>query len=690
MGKRGRHGGRTTPKGTRPGHLRPVGSGIPDGSPIDNLIDVGGEDLLTDTDALAAETWASNLLAMFDSFRMEAQFSRQELPPFEEAVIERCSARSDSRSMAVLAALAAVIPPPLDQAAHRALDRRRGTGAIPEWLDAVGKAEPTRAWIGRDVFGDQESLIVSFSQVGATDDHALVVLVDHNLSGQAKDAFLVGDVDEVVTAWKSNDDPHIRFDEAPVGLVLAQVRDAMAISDLWNGDDALRTEEFAEHRALVWSRLRQAGLGPETHRDAPEVGPAVRDELVTEFLASPWAQQAARRCAAENVERLAHHLVSLRADYEGRPLRWSPEVAETLLEDLAPRKLLLDPGEVAALPVVLRAFVRYAADRTGLEVTFLEEILMAIDQSESIFLEGMGDPAAAGPAKAVLAALQARGVDLDDPAQIMAAVEQLGPISLGRPEPRRGHQRGEAPADVREEAAAAPVLARFATLVEFYGGGRRLTQTGQPTLADARALVSSLGTDDRFDETIGDRTFKTKSAAELPELTFMIRWAIAAGALRKQHGKLLATAGWQKLASKPVDQWVKAADALPKLGPLRVFFDHARYRSAGEIIDELAPELLEALCDGPMQFDAALDLICDEADLRYEWLAGYMQEPDARRRSFGRDLDLLLKILGWAGIAVRIGALTEPDEWDRSRERLVGGAIELTSAGRWWLGADRP
>lgn len=95
------------------------------------------------------------------------------------------------------------------------------------------------------------------------------------------------------------------------------------------------------------------------------------------------------------------------------------------------------------------------------------------------------------------------------------------------------------------------MLARFEALVTFYGSGRKLTQTGQPTLADAKGLVALLGTRDRIDETFGDRTFKTRSAAELPELGFTIRWALAAGALRKERGKLRATAAWGSLGNKP-------------------------------------------------------------------------------------------------------------------------------------------
>jgi hypothetical protein len=67
----------------------------------------------------------------------------------------------------------------------------------------------------------------------------------------------------------------------------------------------------------------------------------------------------------------------------------------------------------------------------------------------------------------------------------------------------------------------------------------------------------------------------------------------------------------------------------------------------------------------------------------------YLQDPDNRPKSFGRDLDLFARILGWAGVAERVGATTEPDRSDDKRQRLVGGMLQLTPVGRWWLVADR-
>lgn len=700
--KRSGHG-RATPKGTRPPYLQPVG-GRDDGqggrSPVDGMVDSAGKELLALEDPIEAEAWASQMLGLFDTMGLKARLGGMEVPPFLEALVERCAERVDRRSAVVAAALAAVAPPPEgERAAQVAARLAQVARPLPGWVTTVGKVTPTRAWTVTDPFGDQDSLMVAFRQEGAEAEHVLLVLVDHNLSGQAKDAWIAGDVEAVLASWRESAEAGTRLDEASVDAVLERLRDAMAMSDLWDGDGELRTEEFAQHRALVWARLRRAGLD-EAVPDGPEVSDEERAALVGDFLASKEGRHllegvGGRRGGRVDVELLAHQLVDLRVVEEGRPLRWSPTVVAHLLGDLAPRKLLVGPDEAAALPEVLRAFVRFAADRTGLERTYLEETLAAIDELEPEYLAAMGDPEAAGPAKALLSALQAQGVDLADPEALGAALGE-GPLHLpgglpggvpatGRPGGKATTRRraATAPAEVVASAAGAPALARFAQLTAFYGAGRKLTQTGQPTLADARHLVDALGTEDRLDEAIGDRTFRTRSAAELPELGFTIRWAVAAGALRKEHGKLKATAAWQKLEAKPLERWARAADALPPLGPLASYFEHARYRSSDEVLDELAPVVLGHLAEGPAPFDDVLDLVCTLADATYEWLAPYLQDPDHRRTSFGWDLDLLTRILGWAGIVERTGARSEPEQ--HGPPRLVGGSLALTPAGRWWL-----
>jgi hypothetical protein len=676
-------GGRVTPKGTRPPHLGPVGVLRPDGSPVDSIIDSGGRELLQEDDPVGAEAWASALLGMFEGACRQARLDGTEVPPFEESLLLRCRQRRDKRAVAVAAALAGILPPPHDHLATTVISELRGVVAgVPSWVGNVGQATPTASWLASDVFGDQDSLIVGFSQEGTPGEHALVVLVDHNLSGQAKDAWIGTDFHEVVASWKSNTDGHMRMAEVPIEEALIRLRDAVAMSDLWNGDTDLRTEDFARHRALIRARLRRAGL-TEDRPSELQVGLAERENLIREFMASSHGRGLSGSLATVDVELLAHHLVDLRSDYEGRPLRWSPTVVSLLLGDLAPRKLLLDADEAANLPAVVRAFVRFSADRSGLPRAFVDETLATVDEVEPEFLGRISDPAAAGPAKAVLAALQASGVDLSDVDAINEALQLGDPMQLPRAAPKKRRRTVAAPPDVVASAERSPVLGRLGVLATFYGDGRRLTQTGRPTLADAKELVALLGTRDQIDVAFGDRTFKTRSAAELPELGFTIRWAVAAGALRKEHGKLRATVAWGNLDSRPLERWMKAADALPSLGPLGAYFANNRYRGRNEILDDLAPDILHMLVPRPAPFDEVLDRVCERADAEYEWIAPYMQDAQQRRTSLGWDLDLLAQILGWAGMAERVGAVVEPDPY--GRDRLVGGTLQLTTVGRWWL-----
>jgi hypothetical protein len=95
------------------------------------------------------------------------------------------------------------------------------------------------------------------------------------------------------------------------------------------------------------------------------------------------------------------------------------------------------------------------------------------------------------------------------------------------------------------------LLEQVQALVEWIGAGRRLTQTGRLTLADARALVPLLGTGDRIDPVIGERVFRTKSSQELPRLNLLVEWAKAAGLIRAVSGKLVPVKKNAKLLSEP-------------------------------------------------------------------------------------------------------------------------------------------
>src|SRR3954454_18297317 len=93
--------------------------------------------------------------------------------------------------------------------------------------------------------------------------------------------------------------------------------------------------------------------------------------------------------------------------------------------------------------------------------------------------------------------------------------------------------------DLATAAASAPALRQVTAFTRWVGSGRKLTQTGQLTMADARHLVALLETGDEIDPVIGKRMFRTRSSADLPGLAIVLAWAKAAGLLRVARGQLV-------------------------------------------------------------------------------------------------------------------------------------------------------
>jgi hypothetical protein len=121
--------------------------------------------------------------------------------------------------------------------------------------------------------------------------------------------------------------------------------------------------------------------------------------------------------------------------------------------------------------------------------------------------------------------------------------------------------------DLAAIAASAPALQQVTALTRWVGEGRKLTQTGQLTVADARHLVGLLDTGDEIDPVIGERVFRTRSSADLPVLAIVVAWAKAAGLVRVVHGRLVPVKKNQRLIDRPAQLWNIMFAAFDQLGP---------------------------------------------------------------------------------------------------------------------------
>ena len=112
---------------------------------------------------------------------------------------------------------------------------------------------------------------------------------------------------------------------------------------------------------------------------------------------------------------LVDALVDYRCDYHGGdPLRWSGEAVELFLLHHVPRQLSADTVALARAPEVLRAWIPWAARRAGLPDGSEGGALGWIDEMEEEYRRAIVDEGRWSPAKQMVMAMMAAGVDPSD------------------------------------------------------------------------------------------------------------------------------------------------------------------------------------------------------------------------------------------------------------------------------------
>ena len=382
---------------------------------FDGVLRSARSQLLRAESPLAAEVWGSGLLSVWDGL----QAATGEEPPagvFTEALIRRAGDLGTQEAMAVLCALAAVGPTRVATRARTAAAALEQAGiAAPVWAGLAGTAVPTEAWIGSDVYGDQEIVIVGFAYPALPNDpgHSICVLVDHTERGVAKDAYPAAPLAQTLARWREAEADGVALRPASLPEVAARLADALMATDFGVGPGPGAEADgcsLVEMRALLGARL--AALPPAAAVGVEELDADGRDWLVAEFLGAPEAADLLSEPAAVTV---CHSLIAYRCDYgDGDPLRWSPTLAGLCLLDHFPVKVCLDAPDVALVPDVLAAWVAFAARRRRLPEAALVRILDVIDSCREDFPVAMGDVARYSPAKRAAMNLLAQGIDLTD------------------------------------------------------------------------------------------------------------------------------------------------------------------------------------------------------------------------------------------------------------------------------------
>jgi hypothetical protein len=412
-------GGKNASKRRSPSPLSSPGpSGPHPAPPISKLVDIifRGEDVVAETDPLVAEMWASQMLGTFYKLPLPIHVRDEFEKSMEASLLEAIDEADDENHLAVLRALGAVAPDPIGSRAHSRAEGLATRGVTdPPWAHEIGRPEFVDAWMTEDAYGDQHAYFMRFRYSGR-DPHTVTALYDFNLGGIVKDSFAgytKGDLRSVPTPEE------MPRKDVDTKAMASEILSGIGMGDMYIDNDW--TEDFRKTRALLNARVRP--LVDDLPKVPPESDPLpeeARAKLIKEFMRSGNAS------GLDAEDSIVHHALDYRCDYcDGDPLRWSPIGIEFFMMDFLPRKVSLDAVEIRNVPPVLKAWVRFALAKRGLEERWIIETEAAVDRWAANFKQEATDPDNFGSAKAIGQALMADGIDLTDQNAVDRWIEEF-------------------------------------------------------------------------------------------------------------------------------------------------------------------------------------------------------------------------------------------------------------------------
>jgi hypothetical protein len=408
----------------------------------DLVAEFGGR-LLAATDPLAAESIAAAVLTV--PYRDDIDPRLGEV--FLGALIELAGDDPSPESAALLRALAAIAPARERRLAVAALGEVTAAGHYPpQWAAQIGRAVPGQAWRHYDVFGDSETIVVTF-RYGET-EHAILVQVDRCREPTVLAAALAVDVPALRSNLDAGDDPLLRVE--PIDLSDARARLEAALTRDHPEQYAELAESALAGLAIARARLRRLPAGD---RQPAGYDAADRAAAVADFLASRQAPDA----GDEKVARFwAEVLTGYSAYLPGEPpARVGPLKLSQMLLAYVPNTFALTEDQRRGLPGAVTAWTRWAAQRQGLDEAAVADLEQRLPGILATFDDAYQDQESAG-IRAYLADLSATTTD----AAVLTEALNRRALVVPLPDQRDG--------DLRRLDAADPAARR--TMVEHEYG----------------------------------------------------------------------------------------------------------------------------------------------------------------------------------------------------------------------------
>ena len=280
---------------------------------------------------------------------------------------------------------------------------------MPLWLNGLehAVAEP-RVFLLTHVLKDGDDYLFA---VTLPTGHCLsaLVYIDVNMGQVVKDAFVVPEsLDDLVIKlgglMNDRDQSLTRTDPAHGR---AEVEKAIATAALfW---PPITSDSWPMCRPLVEWIVRMQPDGGQA-KDVVEWSDKDLAEIADDFFASRFG----RSIDGEDERDLMDNILWFASSYSGDdPYRWSNVRVEILLEDWFPRKIVAPTAQLAKMPDVLRAYVRYCHDVQGIRTDLTAHTLAAIDHHEPEYQRLIRSEREQGAA-AIAAAVMNSSLDSDE------------------------------------------------------------------------------------------------------------------------------------------------------------------------------------------------------------------------------------------------------------------------------------
>jgi hypothetical protein len=284
---------------------------------------------------------------------------------------------------AFLRLLMALGPRDVKREASAALAEFTDDGVYPpEWVTSIAKPVPRQAYRGSDVYGDQETIVMTFAYGDA--EHAIVVVIDHAELPTVISVILSTDVSRVLKVLEEGD-----FVTAlkPVTLAEARYRVEIPLAHAGQDPDSGLDEDAFLALPLARSRVRRL---PEPDPSAAVIYTAAdRAAAVEEFLRSPRAAEAGE-------PEVARFWAQVLTGYSGRvpdepPARVGPRTLTAMLVMYAARMFTLSAEQTDGFRDAVTAWVGWAAAREDLDETATEALTTRLAEALDDFEDARDD-----------------------------------------------------------------------------------------------------------------------------------------------------------------------------------------------------------------------------------------------------------------------------------------------------------